>query len=52
MTDAIRSWSWSGCGGNPAIVEVYTTAARWNFSSTAKRWASGAAAKTARWCSG
>ena len=28
MTDAIRSWSWSGCGGNPAIVEVYTTAAR------------------------
>ena len=28
MTDAIRSWSWSGCEGNPAIVEVYTTAAR------------------------
>ena len=28
MTDAIRSWSWSGCDGNPATVEVYTTAAK------------------------
>ena len=27
MTDAIRSWSWHGCAGNPAVVEVYTTAA-------------------------
>ena len=26
MTDAVRSWSWPGCEGNTAVVEVYTTA--------------------------
>ncbi|SDZ76686.1 beta-galactosidase [Lachnospiraceae bacterium NK3A20] len=26
MSDAIRSWSWSGCTGNPAKVEVYSRA--------------------------
>lgn len=28
MTNAISSWSWPGCEGKPAVVEVYTRAAR------------------------
>lgn len=28
MTNAVSSWSWTGCEGQPAIVEVYTRAAR------------------------
>lgn len=27
-TNAIPSWSWKGCGGNPVTVEVYTEAAK------------------------
>ena len=27
MTNAISSWSWPGCEGKPAVVEVYTRAA-------------------------
>jgi beta-galactosidase len=26
MTNAMESWSWNGCDGNPAIVEVYSDA--------------------------
>lgn len=26
MTDAVRSWNWSGCEGKPVTVEVYTDA--------------------------
>ena len=28
MTNAVESWSWNGCDGNKAIVEVYARAAR------------------------
>jgi len=31
-TDAIPSWSWKGCEGNPVMVEVYTKAARVTLS--------------------
>lgn len=28
MTDAMESWSWRGCDGDPAVVEVYARASR------------------------
>lgn len=28
MTNAMESWSWNGCDGNEAVVEVYTRAAK------------------------
>ncbi|MBR6954080.1 MAG: DUF4982 domain-containing protein [Clostridia bacterium] len=28
LTRAIRSWTWPGCEGKPAVVEVYSTAAK------------------------